>query len=235
MHKASMLRMKWFVDEYVSQMSGAKIKVLDVGSYNVNGTYKDLFANERYEYVGMDMEPGPNVDVVFKNPYVWSEIATDSYDVVISGQTFEHAEFFWVTMSEMTRVLKKNGLLCIIVPNVLHEHRYPVDCYRFYSDGLLALCRYVRLDTLHVHTNCAPKSSDKIWYSSAHSDSMVVATKPYSGATQYVDLNTYVCVPSDHDHLRTGLIPYSEKNFIIRKLRKWLNKRDYRKQRMRGK
>ena len=48
--------MKWFVDEYASQMSGAKIKVLDVGSYNVNGTYKDLFASERYEYVGMDME-----------------------------------------------------------------------------------------------------------------------------------------------------------------------------------
>jgi hypothetical protein len=33
MHNSSMLRMKWFVDNYASKMKGTKIKVLDVGSY----------------------------------------------------------------------------------------------------------------------------------------------------------------------------------------------------------
>lgn len=53
------------------------------------------------------MEEGPNVDVVLKNPYDWDAIESDSFDLVISGQAFEHIEFFWKTMEEMTRVLKK--------------------------------------------------------------------------------------------------------------------------------
>lgn len=78
------------------------------------------------------MEEGPNVDVVLKNPYDWDAIESDSFDLVISGQAFEHIEFFWKTMEEMTRVLKKDGLLCLIAPNGFGEHRYPVDCYRFF-------------------------------------------------------------------------------------------------------
>lgn len=34
---------------------------------------------------------------MLKNPYDWQEIETDSFDLVISGQAFEHIEFFWIT------------------------------------------------------------------------------------------------------------------------------------------
>jgi hypothetical protein len=37
MHTSSMLRMKWFVETYASQVKNDNIKVLDVGSYSVNG------------------------------------------------------------------------------------------------------------------------------------------------------------------------------------------------------
>ena len=75
--------MKWFVDNYASKIEG-KIKVLDVGSFDVNGTYKPLFEENKYEYFGLDMESGANVDIVLKNPYNWSEIETDSFEIVIS-------------------------------------------------------------------------------------------------------------------------------------------------------
>ena len=209
MHQSSILRMKWFVNNYSSRIKKDKIRVLDVGSYDVNGSYKHLFTDSKFEYTGLDMEKGPNVDLVLQNPYNWKELETDSYDIVISGQAFEHVEFFWVTMSEMTRVLKKDGLMCIIAPNGFEEHRYPVDCYRFFTDGMVALARYVNLEVLHAHTNAAPNKSDSEWYSKEAADAMLVAQKPYSGTTTYVDLNTYKCIPADQDKIRSGLIPHS--------------------------
>lgn len=197
-------------------MKKSKIRVLDVGSYDVSGSYKDIFDEKKYEYVGLDMEKGPNVDLVLKNPYDWSEIETDSYDVIISGQAFEHIEFFWITMSEMARVLKKDGLLCIVAPNGFIEHRYPVDCYRFFSDGMVALARYVSFELLHADTNCAPKLNAEDWYSKNCADSMLVARKPYSGEVKYVGLKTYKCIPVDQVRFRNELMPYRSRGRIIK-------------------
>lgn len=208
MHHNSKLRMEWVEEKYFSEIKKNNIKILDVGSYNVTGSYKDIFADKKYTYIGLDMEKGPNVDIVLKNPYDWSEIETESYDVVISGQAFEHIEFFWITMAEMARVLKKDGLLCIIAPNGFMEHRYPVDCYRFFSDGMVALARYVNFDVLHSDTNCAPSLNDKDWYSKTCADSMLVARKPYSGQTMYVDTKKYNCMPPNQEVLRNGLFQY---------------------------
>ncbi len=144
------------------------------------------------------MEEGPNVDIVIERPYDWSTIKTDSYDIVISGQAFEHIEFFWITMSEMTRILKKDGLMCIIAPNGFREHRFPVDCYRFFSDGMIALARYVSLEILHAHTNCAPINSiEKEWFSEKNADSILVARKEYEGSPRFIDVKTYQCIPAN--------------------------------------
>ena len=215
MHNSSMLRMKWFVENYASKIVKNNIKVLDVGSYDVNGSYKDFFEDKKYEYFGLDMEEGPNVDIVLKNPYDWNEIETDFFDIIISGQAFEHIEFFWITMAEMARVLKKDGLLCLIAPNGFKEHRHPVDCYRFFSDGMVALARYVSLEPLHAHTNCAPYPNYTDWYSRTNADSVLIAKKPYSGQSKYVNLKTYKCIPANQKILRTGLIKYKEKRNLL--------------------
>jgi len=211
MHESSVLRMKWFVDNYASKIAEKVIKILDVGSYDVNGSYKHLFDKNKYEYTGLDMDEGPNVDIVPSNPYDWSEIATDTFDIVISGQAFEHIEFFWITMSEMTRVLKKNGLLCLIAPKGTGEHRFPVDCYRFLCDGMVALSRYVSLELLHAHTNCAPNVNDSDWYNEKKADSMLIAKKPYDGQPKYVDLSTYKCIPVDQATIRDNFVPSKRK------------------------
>jgi SAM-dependent methyltransferase len=214
--------MKWFVDTYASKMPQASIKVLDVGScaYNGHDTYKSLFPTPRYEYCGLDMLAGPNVDVVEVNPYRWKDLRNETFDVVISGQTFEHTEFFWVTIAEMARVLKKDGLLCLIAPNGFGEHRYPVDCYRFFADEMVSIARYVGMKPLHAHTNCAPSAKDKDWYSMFCANSMLVAQKPYSGEAQYVDLNSYVCVPPEQGKLRGGMLPQRRTNLLARLIRK---------------
>lgn len=206
MHPSSLFRMHWFRDTFTAASSEQPLSVLDVGSYNVNGTYRPLFREPNYHYVGADVDAGPNVDLVLRSPYRWDEVATDSFDVVISGQSLEHIEFFWKTLEEMVRVLKPGGLLCLVVPNQCDEHRYPVDCYRFYTDGMAALGRYTQLDILHAHIDCAPPGSDD-WHDRSVTDAMLVASKPYAGLTQLPDFSSYRCIPANPGALRGDLQP----------------------------
>ena len=86
-------------------------------SDNYNGCYRPLFALPPWKYVGVDLAPGANVDLVLSDPYDWKEIAPESAEVIVAGQTFEHTEFFWETARQITRTLKPGGLCCIIVPS----------------------------------------------------------------------------------------------------------------------
>ena len=197
-----MLRMEFFAKLFAAKIlpSERPLNVLDVGSLNVNGTYRDFFPSPQCNYTGLDMAPGPNVDIVPATPYKWKELGTDNFDIVISGQVLEHAEFFWVTVGEMVRVTRLGGLICIIVPNGFAEHRYPVDCYRFFTDGVVAMARYYCLEILHAHTNLGPPG-DIRWISDTQADCMLVARKPYEGKPKLVDLETYSCTPLDHNIL----------------------------------
>lgn len=204
MHKGSLVRMQWFKDNYLKRGT-RKLKVLDIGSYDVNGSYKALFPNEEYEYCGLDMAPGPNVDVVMENPYHWRGFDDNTFDVVICGQTFEHTEFFWRTAEEISRVTKPGGFICIICPSNLREHRYPVDNYRFLRDGMIAVSRYVNLTVLHASTNMAPNNADmQVWYNPEEgADSFLIAQKPMDWKGT-VDWERYKFLPANTDSLNSG-------------------------------
>jgi len=179
MNKSSMLRMEWFIHTYIhTYIHTQPIRVLDVGSWRIDGhdCYKDLFRDIKTDYIGLDMSAGSNVDLVVENPYKWDMLENDSFDVVISGQAFEHIEFPWLTMQEISRVLKPNGLCCIIAPNGNCRHRAPTDCWRFYEDGMLALARYVGFEPLHVSVNSAPANAPEEWFSQWE-DCILVAKK----------------------------------------------------------
>ena len=207
MHKSSILRMEWFINNYLKTIFKEEdinkpISVLDVGSYDVNGSYKKLFDDPLFSYAGLDIEPGPNVDIVADNPYFWSMIEDESFDVIISGQAFEHIEFFWLTISEMARVLRRSGLICIIVPREQKCHRYPTDCYRFEIDGIIALARYTNLKPLHATIDLAPPGAQIEWYShnGSISDAMLVAEKPAEWSGVF-DCKSYKNSPSTFDEL----------------------------------
>jgi len=134
-----------FRQRYLSERVKEPLRVLDVGSQDVNGSYRQIFAEPLWSYTGLDMTVGLNVDIVLRTPYVWSEVASESADVVISGQAFEHIPYFWITMLEIVRVLKTGGICCILAPSSGPEHRYPLDCWRFYPDGMVALAQFAQM------------------------------------------------------------------------------------------
>lgn len=98
MHETAFENAQKFVQKYNARHK----KVLDVGSYDVNGTLKPLFAN----YTGMDIEAGKNVDVISElgQPFPFKD---KSFDVVVSSSCLEHDPAFWVTVKEMMRVSKE--------------------------------------------------------------------------------------------------------------------------------
>jgi len=145
-----------FRDKYLKGREDESLRIFDLGSLDVNGSYREYFDIPEWCYQGMDMAPGKNVDIVLHDPYNWHEIRSESADVLISGQAFEHIEYFWITMLEIARILKSGGLCCIIAPSGGFEHRYPVDCWRFYPDGFTALARFARLEVLDVYAGWEP-------------------------------------------------------------------------------
>lgn len=219
-----MLRMQWFKENYLDRWDGEEeidvLDVLDVGSQTVSGqstSYKTLFDSStesvKFNYTGLDMAQGVNVDIVVKNPYVWKEISDNAYDVVISGQVFEHVEFPWFTIREMARVLKPGGLMCIIAPSMSMLHRYPVNCQNYFSDGLIALSKYAGLETLHASTNYAPEGAGVEWYDKLNQDSILVARKPADWKSGAFDIEKYTVEVADLEKMATGLIPIEQQKW----------------------
>jgi len=177
MHRSSMEKMRQFRDSFLNGRERESLKIVDLGSRDVNGTYRMIFDSPRWKYIGVDMESGSNVDIVITDPYHWKEIEADSVDVAISGQAFEHIEFFWLTMLQIERVLKPGGLCCIIAPSSGYEHKYPVDCWRFYPDGFSALARYACLDILDCYAQRTAR--DHADESDVWQDCVLIARKRY--------------------------------------------------------
>jgi len=182
MHPSSFDKMKNFRGKYLAGRETEPLTILDLGSQEIitpgsSGTYRSLFAEPSWRYIGVDMAAGLNVDVVLRDPYNWTEIAPESVDVLISGQTFEHTEYFWLTMQQIARTLKPNGICCIIAPSSGPEHRFPVDCWRMYPDGLRAVARYAGLEVLAAETQWEdlPQYDNE---SNKWHDSMLIARKP---------------------------------------------------------
>lgn len=147
-----------FRNDYLGGRQEERLIIFDLGSQDINGTYRSIFNMPAWRYVGIDMSAGNNVDLVLADPYRWREIKSESVDVLVSGQAFEHIEYFWLTMLEIARVLKPGGLCCIIAPAGGGEHRYPVDCWRFYPDSFVALARFAHLELLSVSTQWESKN-----------------------------------------------------------------------------
>ncbi len=86
-----------------------KVRVVDFGSKDYNGSLRDMFTNSLY--IGVDISVGKNVDVVSAaHKYV---VTTPSYDTVISGEMLEHDEYWELSLKKMYEILLPNGLIVL--------------------------------------------------------------------------------------------------------------------------
>ena len=156
MHTSAFQNCKKFVEKYLKDKFDKKLNILDVGSLNVNGTLKSLFAaHTGWKYTGMDISAGKNVDVVLKNAYKYP-FDNSCFDVVVSTTVFEHDPMFWISFFEMARVVKNKGYIYICTPSAGPVHEYPLDCWRFYPGAYKALsiwCPKAKLIETYIGNN----------------------------------------------------------------------------------
>jgi FkbM family methyltransferase len=153
MHRSAYLHMTKCVEEYLSP--DRDYRVLDFGSRvvaNQKFKYKDLFKSPNFSYVGVDIAEGENVDVVMQEPYKLP-FDDNSFDLIVSGQVFEHVPFFWVSFLEMTRVLSAGGMIFLTAPSRGHIHNPPFDCWRFYPDSYKALAAFSGVKLISVNSD----------------------------------------------------------------------------------
>jgi len=106
--------------------------ILEVGSYDENGSIRPLF--EGYNYIGCDMSAGKCVDVVQENPHILP-FDSESFDIVLSASCLEHCRRPWELILEMDRVLRGGGLLVLTIPWKIGYHPFPLDYWRISPDG----------------------------------------------------------------------------------------------------
>ena len=82
------------------------VRVLDIGSLDINGNNRFLFQD--YSYTGVDIGEGPNVDVVCRGHEHYSSIP---YDVSISTECLEHDEYWSLTLQNMYALTRPGGLM----------------------------------------------------------------------------------------------------------------------------
>ena len=146
MHSSAILNLEKFFSIYLKNFDNPKI--LDFGSQSLSDHIGSRVLLDKmnidYEYTGVDIEKGNNVDIVLEDPYSFKEIPDSTYDVIISTSVFEHVEFFWLTYLEILRILKPKGIFYFNVPSNGDFHRWPHDCWRFYPDSGNALINWAK-------------------------------------------------------------------------------------------
>jgi len=81
------------------------IKVLDIGSFNVNGNEEPWF--DDCEFIGLDLLPGPGVDIACPaNEY---DAPDETFDTIISCECWEHNPFYKESILNAIRMLKSGG------------------------------------------------------------------------------------------------------------------------------
>jgi SAM-dependent methyltransferase len=136
---------------------GRSYRVLDFGSGTSRGqtlTHRNLLAEYDCDYTGVDIRAGNNIDVVMTKPYR-IPLPSRSFDIVLSGQVFEHVPFFWASLLEIARVMKPRAYFFMTVPSRGHQHS-TYDCWRFYPDGLRAMAAWSRLRLREAFTDLPP-------------------------------------------------------------------------------
>jgi SAM-dependent methyltransferase len=84
-------------------------RVLEIGSLDVNGSARAFFAD--CDYTGLDLAPGPGVDVV-RGGHEF-DAPDGTFDVVVSMETMEHNPYWIDTVRNMLRLCRPGGLVVL--------------------------------------------------------------------------------------------------------------------------
>jgi SAM-dependent methyltransferase len=121
-------------------------RVLEIGAGRPPSAIQQIVGDTsiRWETVG--------IDNTYPVTYVGSEysypIESDAADIVVATNVMEHVRKPWVWIKELARVCKPGGYVITVNPVSWPFHEHPIDCWRAYPDGMIALYEEGRLTVI---------------------------------------------------------------------------------------
>jgi len=113
-------------------------RVLEIGSFNINGSARSIVELLKpSKYIGIDIKKGKDVDVVCNIEDIIDRFGAESFDVVLTTELLEHVKNWKLAVSNIKRVLKKNGIVIITTRSRgYYYHPDPDDFWRFEVDDI---------------------------------------------------------------------------------------------------
>lgn len=107
--------------------------VLEVGSYDINGSYRPRIESfDPSEYTGIDLMSGPRVDLVLSAERIVEHFGENRFGVVLSTEVLEHVRNWKAVVSNIKRVCKPQGIILITTRSLgFPHHTAPFDFWRY--------------------------------------------------------------------------------------------------------
>lgn len=134
-------------------------KVLEIGSYNVNGSVRELFDQVGF-YVGVDTREGPGVDVT-RHPGCPLPFAPAArgWDVIVSTEMLEHDPRPWLTFEHLAFVTRPATMVVITTRGFGYgRHDQPADYWRFSEESMRILFDDAAIKPLYIGPDSDPAS-----------------------------------------------------------------------------
>jgi SAM-dependent methyltransferase len=108
-------------------------RVIELGSCNVNGSLRPIIeALKPAEYVGVDIQKGPGVDVICGAENIIEKFGKESFSIIVSTELLEHVRDWRKVISNIKNICKPNGIILITTRSYGFScHGYPYDFWRY--------------------------------------------------------------------------------------------------------
>lgn len=117
-------------------------RVLELGTFRSipgRSTKHDEWVPNASAYLGTDIAPGDDVDIVADIHRLTQVTGEEAFDVIISCSSFEHFKYPHLAAHEVMKSLKVGGLLFIQTHQTFPLHAYPYDYFRFSQQAMSGL------------------------------------------------------------------------------------------------
>ncbi|MDD3905377.1 MAG: class I SAM-dependent methyltransferase [Candidatus Omnitrophica bacterium] len=107
--------------------------VLEVGSMDINGSLRSFIESfAPVEYIGVDMQKGPGVDLVCAAEDIVNKFGRNKFDLVICTEVLEHVKNWKKVIWNLKHVVKPGGIVVVTTRSKgFPNHSYPFDFWRY--------------------------------------------------------------------------------------------------------